>query len=79
MPVHHRDCNKRNNIPENLVVLSVSDHKWMHHQFGSAALNAYFFGKIDLDTLVGWSDNKERAARLLPLNLFSQIGFFNAK
>ena len=27
--IHHRDCNVDNNLPENLVLLTISDHKWL--------------------------------------------------
>lgn len=70
--VHHRDCNVENNIAENLVVLLASDHQWLHKQFGNATLWAYFHGKIDLESLVSWSDNKEMARTLLPLNVTIQ-------
>lgn len=67
--VHHRDCDVMNNHPENLAVLSASDHKWLHKQYGNATLWAYVSGKIDLESLVSWSDDKERAFKLLPLNV----------
>jgi hypothetical protein len=74
--VHHRDCNIYNNVPENLAVLTQSDHRWLHKQFGNATLWAYAQGKIDLETLISWSNGPERAARLLPLNLVNQSGVF---
>ena len=67
--VHHRDCDVLNNHPENLAVLSASDHKWLHKQYGNATLWAYVSGKIDLESLVSWSDDKERAFKLLPLSV----------
>ncbi len=70
--VHHRDCNPMNNVPENLAVLSISDHKWIHKQFGVAPLWAYSRGLISLESLVSWSDDQERAKRLLPLNVLKQ-------
>lgn len=70
--IHHRDCNIHNPVKENLVVLSRSDHKWLHKQFGSAGLWAYLHGKIYLDILVSWSNDPERAKRLLPLDLTQQ-------
>ena len=72
MCVHHRDCNVDNNSPENLVLLNFSDHKWLHHQFGSATLWAYINNKITLDELLKWTNNIEDAKRLLPLNLLEQ-------
>ena len=30
--IHHKDCNKTNNSPENLVALSSSQHRLLHEQ-----------------------------------------------
>lgn len=70
--VHHRDCDIRNNQAENLSVLSVSDHKWIHKQFGSATLWAYRKGKISLESIVSWSDDMPRARRLLVASVKTQ-------
>jgi hypothetical protein len=70
--VHHRDCNHRNNTAENLVLLSSSDHRWLHKQYGNATLYAYYYNKIDLESLISWSTDKERALRLLTLNIIEQ-------
>lgn len=70
--VHHRDCNVMNNAPENLVVLSISDHKWLHKQFGVASLWAFCKGLIGMQQLCEWADDKDRARRLLPLNVLVQ-------
>lgn len=70
--VHHRDCDAMNNAPANLAVLPVSDHKWLHKQFGVATLWAFCRGHVSLETLVSWSDDKDRAIRLLPLNVLMQ-------
>lgn len=67
--VHHRDCDILNNMPENLAVLSPSDHKWLHKQYGNATLWAFMRGFVDLESLVSWSDDKARALRILPLNI----------
>ena len=65
--VHHRDCDVLNNSPENLAVLTASDHKWIHKQFGVATLWAVMKGKVSFDDLISWSDDRERASRLLRL------------
>ena len=70
--VHHRDCDILNNVPENLVILSISDHKWLHKQFGNATLWAHYHKKVSTNTLVSWSDDKERALRLLDINVTMQ-------
>lgn len=70
--VHHRDCNKTNNTPDNLVLLSKSSHRWLHKQFGNATLRAFVDEKISLKTLIEWSDNKEKAAKLLNLTCIEQ-------
>lgn len=69
--VHHRDCNVFNNDPENLAVLSISDHKWLHKQFGNATLWAFSKNKVRYDDLVSWSNDPERC-KLLLLNLLNQ-------
>lgn len=70
--IHHRDCNIENNEPENLVILENTDHRWLHKQFGVATLWAFMHGKIDINSLCEWSDDKERALRLLPLSVLNQ-------
>ena len=70
--VHHRDCNVDNNTPENLVLLTNSEHRWLHKQFGSATLWAFINEKIKLETLLQWTNDIEKAKRLLPLNLLEQ-------
>lgn len=70
--VHHRDCNVLNNEPENLAVLSISDHKWMHKQYGSAILYAYYNKLVSFENLVEWSNDKERSVKLLNLNVTEQ-------
>lgn len=72
--VHHRDCNIDNNIPENLVILSKSDHRWLHKEFGNAVLWAFFHQKIDLESLLSWSKDRERAQKLLTLSCLDQKG-----
>lgn len=72
MHVHHRDCHTLNNEASNLAVLTVSDHKWLHKQFGNATLWAFCNGKIGLKELISWSDDPKRAERLLPLDVEKQ-------
>lgn len=72
MHVHHRDCDKFNNKASNLVILNLSDHRWLHAQFGNATLWAYQKGKITLDNLMSWSDDPDRARRLLDLSVLDQ-------
>lgn len=67
--VHHRDCDVLNNAPENLAVLSISDHKWLHKQYGVATLWAFMHKKINTELLVNWSDDKTRAETLLTLGV----------
>lgn len=70
--VHHRDCNPINNVSFNLVVLTNSDHRWLHKQYGNATLYAYYYELIDKKSLISWSNDKERAERLLDLNILNQ-------
>lgn len=74
--VHHRDCDILHNHPDNLAVLSVSDHVWLHKQFGNATLWAYSKGKISFEKLISWSDDEERATRLLNISVEAQKGEF---
>lgn len=77
--IHHRDCNVHNNSPENLAILSISDHIWLHKQFGNATLWAMFHGKIEINTICEWSDNKQRASILLGKSILNQsIDEFNS-
>lgn len=70
--VHHRDCDVLNNDPENLVALTASDHKWIHQQYGNATLWAMHRGKVSVSDMVSWSDDPQRASRLLTLSCVSQ-------
>lgn len=72
MAVHHRDCNVDNNDIENLVILSHSDHKWLHKQFGNATLWAFMNNKIQLSELLNWSNDIERAKILLSISIIDQ-------
>jgi len=70
--IHHRDCNPLNNVPENLSVMCPKDHRWIHKQFGNATLYAYYYNKIDKVSLISWSNDKDRAERLLDVNILNQ-------
>jgi hypothetical protein len=70
--IHHRDCNIYNNKPENLVILSNSDHRWLHKQYGNATLWAFMNNKITLEELILWSNDPKKAKKLLPLNIKKQ-------
>lgn len=70
--IHHRDCNKHNNELSNLVLLNRNDHMWIHKQYGGATLWAYCNNKVSKESLIEWSDDKERAIRLLDLTVLKQ-------
>jgi len=70
--VHHRDCDINNNDEENLVLLTLSEHRWLHKNFGNATLWAYYYKKISLKELCSWCKNPEKAKKLLPLNIIKQ-------
>lgn len=74
--VHHRDCDVLNNDASNLQVLTASDHKWIHKQYGVATLRAIERGKVDIDDAAQWSDDPIRAKTLLLNNLPNQAVFF---
>jgi hypothetical protein len=73
--VHHKDCNIYNNTPENLCLLTSSDHRWIHKQFGNATLWAYFNNKVSFEELCSWS-NDPKSCEILKLNLINQTGVF---
>lgn len=70
--VHHRDCVVDNNSEENLVLLTWSDHRWLHKNFGNATLWAFVHNKVSLEELCSWCKNPEKAKRLLTLNIINQ-------
>ncbi len=70
--IHHRDCDIYNNDLINLVVLSNSDHRWIHKNFGTAPLWGAMNGKIDIETLINLSTDKKRARDLLTLSVLDQ-------
>jgi hypothetical protein len=74
--IHHRDCDITNNIPNNLVLISISDHKWLHSQFGSAGLWGYYNNKINKSLLLECCNDADRANNLLDLNINKQVGLF---
>ena len=76
--VHHRDCDKRNNTPENLLLVTPSDHRWIHKQFGSATLWAYMNGFIKIEDMILWSNDKERCKRLIPVSVIDQKNAFSS-
>lgn len=76
--VHHRDCDILNNNPDNLAILSISDHKWLHKNFGNTVLWAHYYGKISTATLSEWSRETDRAEKLLETKLINQIGVFKS-
>lgn len=75
--IHHRDCDIYNNSPENLVLLSNSDHRWIHKQFGNAGLYGYIKGLISLETLCECSNDYEKSKMLLPLNILTQKDLYH--
>lgn len=72
MHIHHRDCDITNNEPWNLAMLTASNHKWLHKQFGSATLNAYMRGKVTLSELSSWCDDPVRAESILLPSVLDQ-------
>jgi len=71
--VHHRDTDKQNNSPENLVLLTIQDHFWLHHELGNAVLRGYSKGIISLDTIAEkWTSDPARVRKLLPLKVTLQ-------
>lgn len=70
--VHHRDCNVDDNSEENLVLITSSDHRWLHKNFGNATLWAYMHDKISIDEICSWCNNPMKAKNLLTLNIIKQ-------
>lgn len=74
--IHHRNCDINDNTKENLAVLSCSDHRWLHKQFGNASLWAFCTGKVSLEDLCSWSTDPTKAKILLETKIENQIGVF---
>lgn len=72
MHVHHRNCDPLDNSPENLQLLTIPDHKWLHKQYGSAAMRAIVDGRVGYEEASLWSDDPARALMLLSSNLHTQ-------
>lgn len=70
--IHHRNCNRMDNRIENLVLLTDSEHRWLHQEFGNAILNAVFNGDIDMNKLISFSKDSEKAEKLLKLCILDQ-------
>lgn len=71
--VHHRDCNILNNTPENLALMTSSEHKWLHKAFGNAVLYALSTGKTTIKELSSWCYESRKAEILLSRNLLSPL------
>lgn len=76
--IHHKDCNVFNNSPENLALLSISDHKFIHKNFGNASLWALENQKISLEELCSWSREPEKSKKILQTSLLNQIAVFKS-
>ncbi len=72
MHVHHKNCNVLDNRPENLQLMTISDHKWIHKQYGVATLSAVESGAADVREISLWSDDPIRAESLLIGNVLTQ-------
>lgn len=70
--IHHRNANKIDNKIENLALLSNSDHKWLHKEFGNAILNAFINNDIDLNSIIKFSKEPEKAKKLLLTSILNQ-------
>lgn len=70
--IHHRDCDGLNNEKENLAVMTCIDHNWLHSEFGRATLFGYMKGQISLDLLLSWTQDPDRAKKLLLTNITNQ-------
>ncbi len=80
--VHHRDCDVTNNDPSNLAFMTISDHKWLHKQFGVATLRAITSGKLGFQVAASWSDDPLRAEGLLLAGVKAQgvfMSYFRSK
>lgn len=72
MHVHHKDCNVLNNTARNLQFMTISDHQWLHKQFGTATLAAIERGDLEIAVAASWSDDALRATGLLMQDVLSQ-------
>lgn len=70
--IHHKDCDILNNSPRNLQLISLSDHRWIHKEFGSATLWAFEKGKIAIEDIVSWSSDRIKANYILMNDVVTQ-------
>lgn len=77
MHVHHRNCNVLDNSPKNLQLMTASDHKWLHKQYGVATLAAIQSGKVSAIEASTWSDDQIRAEILLMSDLQFQSTMYH--
>lgn len=57
--IHHRDCNKNNNILENLVLLNTAEHAKLHNALGNIGLNLVTLNNSDISKKLFELCNKE--------------------
>jgi hypothetical protein len=74
--VHHRDGDVLNNAPENLQLMTTSDHKWLHRQYGTVLLKAFVTHGIEADWMVDLSDDPIKARWLLGNSLPAQASAY---
>lgn len=76
--IHHRDCIKTNNSPSNLALLTNSDHRWLHKNFGNYPLKNYVNKKVSLEIMLLSvpEELKIKATDLLNANLLMQREVF---
>lgn len=71
--VHHRDCDIMNNSPENLSVITLPDHRWIHKSVGNAVMWAISKNFISIDDVSSWSTDPSRCFNILSSSV--AIGF----
>ena len=70
--IHHWDCNRGNNDPENLLLVDKNTHCWIHKQFWIAALKWVREWIISKESLIQSSDDPKFAEKLLNSNIITQ-------
>lgn len=72
--VHHKDGNKYNNDPKNLILLTHKWHTWLHKNIGNYIFKAIYEGKITIEDILNITPNeyKEPMKYMLTVNCTQQ-------
>lgn len=72
--VHHKDGDKHNNNPENLLLLTRKWHTWLHKNIGNYVFKALYDGKMTIDEVINITpdEHKDQVNYMLNTNCTQQ-------